>query len=104
MLEKVNKLVKKVNGFTPNSEEELNNFRIKYLGKKGSLNNLFSAFKEVPSNQKKDFGAAINNLKQLVQSKIKEYKDNFEVEAENSEIDLTRPVALEILEASIQFL
>ena len=65
MLEKVNKLVEKVNGFTPNSEEELNNFRIEYLGKKGLLNDLFSAFKEVPSDQKKDFGAAINNLKVL---------------------------------------
>ena len=80
MLEKVNKLVEKVNRFTPNSEEELNNFRIEYLGKKGLLNGLFSAFKEVPSDQKKDFGAAINNLKVLVQNKIEDYKDGFETE------------------------
>ena len=80
MLEKVNKLVEKVNGFTPNSEEEVNNFRIEYLGKKGLLNDLFSAFKEVSSDQKKDFGAAINNLKVLVQNKIEDYKDSFETE------------------------
>ena len=35
MLEKVEQLVEKVKGFTPKSEEELNNFRIEYLGKKG---------------------------------------------------------------------
>ena len=74
MLEKVNKLVEKVNGFTPNSEEEVNNFRIEYLGKKGFLNDLFSAFKEVPNEQKKGFGEAINSLKTLVQNKIDKYK------------------------------
>ena len=97
MLEKVNKLVEKVNGFTPNSEEELNNFRIEYLGKKGLLNDLFSAFKEVPSDQKKDFGAAINNLKVLVQNKIEEYKDSFETEETEESIDLTKPVSLDNL-------
>ncbi|MBT5699379.1 MAG: phenylalanine--tRNA ligase subunit alpha [Flavobacteriales bacterium] len=97
MLEKVNKLVEKVNGFTPNSEEELNNFRIEYLGKKGLLNDLFSAFKEVPSDQKKDFGAAINNLKVLVQNKIEEYKDSFETEESEESIDLSKPVSLDNL-------
>ncbi|MBT5353543.1 MAG: phenylalanine--tRNA ligase subunit alpha [Flavobacteriales bacterium] len=97
MLEKVNKLVEKANGFTPNSEEELSNFRIEYLGKKGLLNDLFSAFKEVPSDQKKDFGAAINNLKVLVQNKIEEYKDSFETEESEESIDLSKPVSLDNL-------
>ena len=97
MLEKVNKLVEKVNGFIPNSKEELKKFRIEYLGKKGELNDLFSAFKEIPNEQKKDFGGSINKLKSLVQSKIDEYKDRFEVETENSEFDLSRPVSLDNL-------
>ena len=97
MLEKVNKLVEKVNGFTPNSKDDVNNFRIEYLGKKGLLNDLFSAFKEVPSDQKKDFGAAINNLKVLVQNKIEEYKDSFETEEIKGSIDLSRPVTLKNL-------
>ncbi len=97
MLEKVNELVEKVNVFTPNSEEEINSFRIEYLGKKGLLNDLFSAFKEIPNDQKKDFGAAINNLKVLVQNKIEEYKDSFETEESEESIDLTKPVALDNL-------
>ena len=92
MLEKVNKLVEKVSVFVPKNKEELNNFRIKYLGKKGLLNDLFASFKEVPNEQKKDFGATINNLKNLVQNKIEEYKDNFETETESSEIDLTKNI------------
>ena len=97
MLEKVNKLVEKVNGFTPNSKDDVNNFRVEYLGKKGLLNDLFSAFKEVPSDQKRDFGAAINNLKVLVQNKIEEYKDSFETEEIKGLIDLSRPISLKNL-------
>ena len=92
MLEKVNKLVEKVSVFVPKNKEELNNFRIEYLGKKGLLNDLFTSFREVPNKQKKDFGATINNLKNLVQNKIEEYKDNFETETESSEIDLTKNI------------
>ena len=92
MLEKVNKLVEKVSVFVPKNKEELNNFRIEYLGKKGLLNDLFTSFREVPNKQKKDFGATINNLKNLVQNKIEEYKDNFETETKSSEIDLTKNI------------
>ena len=92
MFEKVEQLVEKVKGFTPKSEEELNNFRIEYLGKKGFLNNLFASFREVPNEQKKDFGAYINKLKQLVQDKIEEHKSSFETETQSSEIDLTKNI------------
>ena len=56
MLKKVKNLTEKVTNFVPNSKQELNNFRIEYLGKKGVLNDLFLSFKEVPSKEKKDFG------------------------------------------------
>ena len=97
MLEKVNKLVEKVGGFTPSSEEEVKAFKIEYLGKKGVLNGLFSAFKEVPSDQKKDFGSAINNLKVLVQNKIEEYKGSFNLEETKESVDLTKPAPLDSL-------
>ena len=54
MLKKTHELVLKVNKFTPKSKEELNNFRIKYLGKNGLLNGLFTSFKKVPNEQKKN--------------------------------------------------
>ena len=79
-----------MNKFTPKSEEELNNFRIKYLGKKGILNDLFASFKKVPNEQKKEFGLSINNLKKLVQQKIESYKGSFVDENLNKETDLTK--------------
>ena len=97
MLEKVQELVEKVEGYVPKSEEDLNNFKIKYLGKKGLLNDLFSSFKEIPNEQKKEFGASINKLKELVQEKIDTYIDSFEEEEVVSDIDLTKSVSLDNL-------
>ena len=42
MLTQIDKLLKEVNGFSPDSKEELEAFRLKYLGKKGVLGGLFS--------------------------------------------------------------
>ena len=97
MLKKVQELVEKVNNYTPQSEEDLNSFRVEYLGKKGVLNSLFSSFKGVPVEQKKEFGLSINSLKRLVQEKIEGYKDSFEDEDPINEIDLSKPVLLDNL-------
>ena len=97
MLEKVEQLVEKVSNYTPNSEGELNNFRIEYLGKKGLLNDLFASFREIPNEQKKEFGASINKLKELVQGKIDTYKDSFIEEEVVSDIDFTKPTSLDNL-------
>ena len=97
MLEKVQQLVEKVNKYTPKSQEDLNIFRIEYLGKKGVLNSLFSSFKEVPVEQKKEFGSSINSLKNLVQGKIDQYKDSFEEEEIDNDVDLSKPVSLDNL-------
>ena len=97
MLEKVQELVEKVEGYVPKSEEELNNFKIKYLGKKVLLNDLFSSFKEIPNEQKKEFGASINKLKELVQEKIDTYIDSFEEEVVVGDIDLTKAISLDNL-------
>jgi phenylalanyl-tRNA synthetase alpha chain len=97
MLEKVEQLVEKVSNYTPNSEEELNNFRIEYLGKKGLLNDLFASFREIPNEQKKEFGASINKLKELVQGKVETYKDSFIEEEVVSDIDFTKPTSLDNL-------
>ena len=94
MLEKVQQLVDKVNKYTPKSQEDLNIFKIEYLGKKGVLNNLFSTFKGVPVEQKKEFGSSINSLKNLVQEKIDQYKNSFEEEDVENDVDLSKPVLL----------
>ncbi len=94
MLEKVKKLLKEVEAFVPKSEKETEVFRLKFLGKKGEMNTLFAAFKEIPNESKKEFGQAINALKQNAQTKVDIFKGSFNSEKENEEIDLSRPVSL----------
>jgi phenylalanyl-tRNA synthetase alpha chain len=65
MLEKVQELQLQVNAFTTNSIEELEAFRISFLGKKGKVTLLFNEFRNVPNDQKKEFGAQLNSLKKI---------------------------------------
>ncbi len=71
MIDKINENLISVNGFEAQSKDGVEAFRIKYLGKKGILNNFFNAFKEVPPQEKREFGQALNNLKNAVNEKVK---------------------------------
>lgn len=98
MLDKVKVLLDEVSSYYPQNPEELEQFRIKYLGKKGKMNDLFAAFKEVPNDQKKAFGQALNQLKQAIQDKLDEGKASFsENTQQSSGLDLSRPVAADQL-------
>jgi phenylalanyl-tRNA synthetase alpha chain len=93
MLQKVKELLVEVSSYSPKNAEELEQFRIQYLGKKGLMNDLFAAFKEVPNEQKKDFGQALNQLKKAIQDKLEEGKQSFSDNTEQSSgLDLSRPV------------
>ena len=94
MLETIQVLLKRVHDFNPKSEKEVENFRLKYLGKKGELNELFNTFKDVPSKRKKEFGAAINTLKDAVQQKVDFFKGSFKTIVSAEKADFTRPVNL----------
>jgi phenylalanyl-tRNA synthetase alpha chain len=93
MLERVKEHLQKVEEFKASSKEAVEEFRITYLGSKGLLKELFASFKEVPGEQKKAFGQAINELKQKATDKVAELKaqlDESTVRAKKYD-DLTRP-------------
>ena len=92
MINTIKKYLEEVESFTSQKTEDVEQFRIKYLGKKGILNDLFQKFKEVPNENKKEFGQLINNLKQSVAQKINSLKENVG-ESANAGLqeDLTRP-------------
>ena len=94
MLTQIDELLKDVNDFYPNSKEELEVFRLKYLGKKGVLGGLFSGLKEAAPQDKKSVGEAINNLKKAVQEKINCHKNAFDKVIKKSNIDTSKPVRL----------
>ena len=70
MIEEVKKHLKKVEAFSENDAEAIENFRLSYAGKKGILNELFAAFRAVPNEEKKAFGQALNTLKTAVSEKV----------------------------------
>jgi phenylalanyl-tRNA synthetase alpha chain len=97
MLEIVKELLQEVDRFIPKSEKEVEDFRLKFLGKKGKMNELFAALKSVPNESKKEYGQVINTLKQNAKVKVDAYKGIFKTESNDREIELTRPVSLDNL-------
>lgn len=63
MLEKITKMRGEAVEFAAASQAELEEFRIKYLSKKGQLNDLFEEFKTIGNEQKKEIGKNLNELK-----------------------------------------
>lgn len=93
MIDTIKNHITQVEAFSSTNKEEIENFRIKYLGKKGILNSFFAEFKNVPNEQKKEFGQVINSLKNAAQNKIDSLKAALEInaEAKGQYGDLTRP-------------
>lgn len=92
MRERLNELLKEVELFSAQKPEQVEEFRIKILGSKGILKDLFADFKNVPNEQKKEIGQLINEVKEQAQLKIDEFKVLLEnTNAIDNNIDLTKP-------------
>ena len=63
MIEIVKKYIREVENFSAGSKENSESFRIKYLGKKGILNELFKKCKDIDANERKVIGKELNILK-----------------------------------------
>jgi phenylalanyl-tRNA synthetase alpha chain len=70
MLEKINELKAQIEGLTASNAADVEALRIKYLSKKGEVSLLFNDFRNVPADQKKAMGQALNELKNLANDKI----------------------------------
>ena len=94
MKNKVEELIQEVEGFKTDNPTDLENFRIKFMGKKGVMTDLFKAFKEVPNDQKKEFGQLLNTLKEKAQAKHNSLKNTVggDTKKVDRPIDLTLPV------------
>ncbi len=91
MLNKIQQLAAETGAIVINTAEELEQYRLTYLSKKGSISLLFNDFKEVPADQKREVGAALNVLKQAAQQKYDEAKAKLEeASVSTSGTDLTR--------------
>lgn len=91
MIEDVKSHLAEVEAFTAQDAEAIENFRIRYAGKKGILNDFFAAFREVPPADKKAFGQVLNELKQAVQEKVETLKQGQQSVSSSSSLDWSRP-------------
>ena len=91
MLEKIEQLIAEINNLKVQSADELEALRLKYLSKKGAINDLMADFRNVPNEQKREIGQKLNELKNLAQDKINSLKEAFEAKkAVDEKPDLTR--------------
>jgi phenylalanyl-tRNA synthetase alpha chain len=91
MQSKIDQYTTEIQGFEPKTAEELENFRIQFLGTKGIIKDLFDEFKAVSPEEKRILGKVLNQFKQLAETKFNDYKETFESgnqQKENKE-DLT---------------
>ena len=96
--ERITGLLSQIETMSANSAEELEALRIKYLSKKGEITELFSEFRNVPAEQKKELGLQLNALKDKAAERMAQLREQFEQAAAVQERpDLTRtpdPIAL----------
>ena len=91
MIEKIEQLISEINNLKAQSAEELESLRLKYLSKKGAINDLMADFRNVPAESKREVVQKLNELKNLAQEKINSLKEAFEAKkAVDEKPDLTR--------------
>ena len=92
LLERIEALKAQINDLKAENSEALEALRIKYLSKKGEVTALFNEFRNVPNDQKREFGQRLNELKTLATDKINSLREGFqEKEKKSNKIDITRP-------------
>jgi phenylalanyl-tRNA synthetase alpha chain len=91
MKEQIASIQAEVEQFQIGNESELEQFRIQFVGRKGRLASLFDQLKDVPAEQRREVGQALNGLKNLAEAKFEEAQAQFAGSGSNVEIphDLT---------------
>ncbi len=92
MLSHIEEIKKEIEQFNASALKELDDFRIRMLGKKGLITELFNQFRNVPNENKKEVGQKLNELKNFVADKIAILKTKLDSSTElKNDIDLFLP-------------
>lgn len=101
MIDKIEHLLRRVEEFRPGSAAELEEFRIRILGRKGELNDLLEEFRSVAPELKRELGQKINVLKNRAQERVAELRSELEnraaADSRTAVDDMTRPGSAEVL-------
>ncbi|GET20599.1 phenylalanine--tRNA ligase subunit alpha [Prolixibacter denitrificans] len=92
MLDKIEQLKKEIEAVAAQSAEEVEQLRIKYLSKKGEVSKLFAEFRNVPAEQKREVGQAINTLRDFAQERLEVLRSGLQEQKDSAAgIDFTLP-------------
>lgn len=96
MKQRIKQAIENLKYLSASTIDEIEQLRIQYLGKKGVMNDLFSQFKTVPNEEKREMGSLLNELKNAVQTKIDSLRERIEAKNEQQvqQEDLTKPACL----------
>jgi len=96
MIEEIQKKIQQALSFSTKNNDELEKFRIDFIGKKGFVSHYFSEFKKVEPSKKKEYGLAINELKNVTLKKIEDLKQALNSNTGNNikDLDLTKPASM----------
>ncbi len=87
MIEQIEQLKNEAAQFEIGDKKMLEDYRLKFISKNGLLNKLFEGFKNVPNEQKREVGQALNGLKNFIQTKFDENSENVEKKSAASQLD-----------------
>ena len=76
MIKQIQNIEKEISGYQINDSADIEKFRIHFLGSKGLIKGLYTLLREVPNEQKKEFGQKINELKSFAERKLNTFKSS----------------------------
>lgn len=95
LLQQIEAYRQEIGSITPEDAEALEAYRIKFLGTKGIVKNLFIEMKNVPADKKREFGQVLNEFKQFAESSYETWKNRGTIsqpgQSTANDIDLTLP-------------
>jgi phenylalanyl-tRNA synthetase alpha chain len=92
MIDNIKAHFKDVAAFAATTADEVEQFRIGYLGKKGHITKLFADFRNVPNEEKKEYGQLLNQLKTEALAKVKSLQTELSgSQAKSTMDDISRP-------------
>jgi phenylalanyl-tRNA synthetase alpha chain len=94
LIDRVKQLIAEIRGAAPANKEELETFRLRFLGAKNELKPLMGEIRNIPNEQKKEFGQLVNEAKEAAEevfARVKEQIEASEAGAAAGQLDLTAP-------------
>lgn len=95
VIEKVNQLIKEIENLKATTSDEVENFRLKFLSRKGLVSQYFEEFKALPSEEKRNAGKLMNQFKKAAESKFANLAQGLNNPSgdstESNHMDLTLP-------------